>query len=79
MSGEKHHDIHRNRWEIFINNFTGGIAWGLGASVGVSILFAILGIIAAKANLVPFVGTFVSQVLDFVLKHNQSLQRPPQY
>ncbi len=76
MSEEKHHHVHRSRLEIFINNFTGGIAWGLGASVGVSILITVLGFIASQANLVPFVGTFVSQVIDFVLKHNQSLQRP---
>jgi hypothetical protein len=79
MSAEKHHHIHKNRWEIFINNFTGGIAWGLGASVGVSVLFTVLGYIASQANLVPFIGSFVSQVIDFVLKHNQNLQKPPPY
>ncbi len=71
MSSEKYHHVHKGKIEIFINNFTGGIAWGLGASVGVSILFTILGFIATQANLVPYIGTFVSQIIDFVLKHNK--------
>ncbi|HSW96728.1 MAG TPA: DUF5665 domain-containing protein [Candidatus Saccharimonadales bacterium] len=62
----------KKRKEILIDNFLGGIAWGLGASIGVSIILAILGFIASKINLVPVIGTFVANILDVVLKtsHN---------
>lgn len=73
MSENKFEDIHKNRKEIFINNFIGGIAWGLGATFGVSILIAILGFIASQANLVPIVGSFVSDVINFVLQNNTNL------
>lgn len=60
----------KKRKQIMIDNFLGGIMWGLGASIGVSLILAILGFIASKINLVPVVGTFVGQILNFVLKTN---------
>ena len=64
-----------SRKEIFINNFFGGIAWALGATVGLSIIFVLLGIIAKNVNLVPYVGSFVSQVINFVLANNPNLHK----
>lgn len=71
---EKHEQIHKTRREIFWNNFLGGVAWGLGATVGVSIFFAILGFVLSQLDLVPFVGSFVSQVADYVMKNNPHLR-----
>ncbi len=68
---QKYEEIKRSRKEIMINNFLGGIAWGLGATIGVSIILAVLGFIAGNANLIPIVGTFVSQIVYVVLKTNQ--------
>jgi hypothetical protein len=56
--------------QIIINNFFGGIAWALGATVGLSFIFTLLGILAKNVNLVPFVGSFVSQIINFVLANN---------
>lgn len=75
MSENKYEHVHRAKKHIFFNNFIGGVAWGLGASVGVSILFALLGFIASQANLIPFIGGFVSEVIDFVLQNNPNLNR----
>ncbi|MEK7571417.1 MAG: DUF5665 domain-containing protein [Patescibacteria group bacterium] len=61
--------------EILFNNFIGGIAWGFGATVGISVLFTILGIIADQANLVPIIGSFVSDITTFVLNNNQDLRK----
>lgn len=74
MVDEKSNHIYKSRSEIFFNNFIGGIAWGLGATFGVSLIVAILGFIATQANLVPVVGSFVSEIIDFVLQHNQSIR-----
>lgn len=70
---QPHEAIHKNRKEIIINNFIGGVAWGLGATVGLSIVIAILGIILSKINLIPIVGEFVSQITTFVLQNNPHL------
>ena len=70
---ERHEEIHKSRKHIFFNNFLGGIAWGLGATVGVSIFFAILAFILSKVNVVPVVGNFVSGVLSYILQNNPNL------
>lgn len=70
---ERHEQIHKNRLQIFFNNFLGGIAWGLGATVGVSIFFAILALSLSKVNLIPFFGNFVSGILTYVLQSNPYL------
>jgi hypothetical protein len=61
--------------EIIINNFLGGISWGLGATVGLALFFAILGLIAKNIDLVPVVGSFVSKVINFILATNPHLQK----
>jgi hypothetical protein len=70
---ERHEQIHKSFKQIFINNFFGGIAWALGATIGLSIIVALLGLIASKINLVPFVGNFVAGVIDFVINKNPHL------
>jgi hypothetical protein len=59
------------RWyEIIFNNLLGGIAWGIGATVGLAIFFWILTLIAQNINLVPIFGSFVSDIIDFILATN---------
>lgn len=70
---EPYEKIHRNRKQIFIDNFMGGVAWGLGATVGLGIVFAILGFVLGKLNFIPFVGAFVSDIVTFVLQNNPQL------
>lgn len=70
---ERHEEIHRSRKHIFFNNFLGGIAWGLGATVGVSIFLGILAFILSKINVIPYVGEFVSGIASYVLKDNPNL------
>lgn len=63
-----------SRKAIIINNFLGGVSWGLGATVGLALFFLIVGLIAKEINLVPIVGSFVSQVLNYILATNHNLQ-----
>lgn len=63
-----------SRKAIIINNFIGGISWGLGATVGLALFFLIIGTIAKEINLVPVVGSFASQVLNYILATNHNLQ-----
>lgn len=70
---ENHEHIHKTKKEIFFNNFLGGIAWGLGATVGVSIFFAVLAFLVSKINLIPVVGNFVTGVIGYILQNNPNL------
>ncbi len=61
--------------EIIFNNILGGISWAFGATIGLGLIFTLLGIIGKNVNLVPYVGSFVSKIIDFVLATNPHLQR----
>lgn len=65
--GEKYENVTRSRKQIFANNFIGGLAWGIGGALGLALLFVILGFLVHYVNLVPIVGNFVLQVIDFVI------------
>lgn len=70
---ENYEHIHKTKKEIFFNNFLGGVAWGLGATVGVSIFFAVLAFLLSKVNLIPVVGNFVTGVIGYILQNNPNL------
>lgn len=70
---EKYNNVKRERKKLFINNLVGGIAWGLGATIGLAFLIALLGLLGKYVDFVPFVGNFVSDVISFVLEKNSSL------
>lgn len=70
---EKHEEIHKSKKQIFFNNFLGGIAWGIGATIGVSIFFAVLAFILSKINLIPIIGNFITGVMSYVLQNNPNL------
>ena len=70
---EKHEQIYKTKKQIFFDNFLGGIGWGLGATFGVSIFFAIIAFILTKINLIPFVGNFVTGVMKYVVQNNPNL------
>ena len=59
--------------EMIVNNFIGGIFWSLGATVGLALIFTILSLMAKNVDLVPFVGSFVSDVIDFVISKSQNI------
>lgn len=70
---QKYEHVKRNLKDIAINNFVGGIVWGLGATIGVSVVLAILGFIFGQINLIPVVGDFVSKINEYVLQNNPQL------
>lgn len=62
-----------SKTEIITNNFIGGVSWGIGATVGLSVILFLLGYLAKEVNIVPVVGSFASQVLNYILATNQNL------
>jgi flagellar motor component MotA len=70
---ERHEEIHKKKREIFLNNFIGGIAWALGATVGLAIIITILGIILKNINLIPFFGNYIAGIIEFIINKNPNL------
>lgn len=72
---DRHDHLHKDKKEIFVNNFIGGIAWALGATVGLAIIVTVLGLVLKNINLIPFVGNFVADVINFVISKRPELLR----
>lgn len=66
--------VYRGYKRMIFDNFIGGIAWALGATVGLAIVFTLLSVILKNVNLIPVIGGFVSQVTTFVLQNNPQLR-----
>ncbi|MBI3984644.1 MAG: hypothetical protein HY344_01690 [Candidatus Levybacteria bacterium] len=72
---DPHENVKANRKQLVINNFIGGLSWALGATVGLAIIVTILGIILQNINLVPFVGNFVADIINFIIEKRPDLIR----
>jgi len=71
---EPHEAVHKKkRSQIFLDNFLGGIAWALGATVGLAVIVTLLGFILKNINLVPFVGGFIADIINFVIAKNPQI------
>ena len=75
MAEDRHEHVARPRKHIIWNNFLGGFAWGLGVTVGLSIIFVFLAILGRYVDLVPVVGDFVAKVIQFILQNEPQLVR----
>lgn len=64
---EKYEGVSKNLKHIAANNFVGGIAWALGATVGIAIIILLLTFVSSKIHLVPLIGGFVAEITKFVL------------
>ena len=73
MNEEKYEQVKRSKKEIFLNNIIGGIAWGIGVTIGLTLLIALLGFLANQINLVPVVGGFISEVIKFIISKNSNI------
>ena len=71
---EQYKAVFKNKREMMWNNFLGGLSWALGAIVGTAIILGLLSLLATQVNLIPIVGSFVSDIIDFVIKNNNNLR-----
>lgn len=72
---EKFEGVKRSLKDIAINNFVGGIMWGLGATIGLSLLLAIIGFVVGQIDWIPIIGDFVTKTNSYVLEKNPNLIR----
>ena len=58
-----HTRIHISTWKMILNNFLGGLSWGLGTVLGATVVVGLIILILSKLNSVPVIGDFFSSVL----------------
>lgn len=51
---------------IIVNNFLGGLAWGLGSVIGATVIVAILIGLLRSVNFIPGLGDLTSQIMENV-------------
>lgn len=56
---------------IFVENFVGGTAWGLGILVGASLVIAVASLVLAQVRTVPIIGKFIYSVQQEVENYNR--------
>lgn len=71
---EKHEQVKAKKRVILFNNFLGGIAWGIGATIGVSLVLAFITYFVRLLNPVPIVGDFVTNVYEYVEENNPRIR-----
>ncbi len=56
-----------------LDNFLGGMAWGLGTVVGISIIAVSMGFLISKIDLLPIIGDWLANIL----RHTQANLNQP--
>ena len=56
--------IHVPTGRIIINNFFGGLAWGVGTVLGATVIVGLIVLVLSKLNSVPIIGDFFSGILQ---------------
>jgi len=72
---QKYERVNLRLKDIIINNFLGGISWGIGATLGFGVVITILSFLVGQIDFIPIVGEFVGNVWEFALLKNPHLQR----
>jgi hypothetical protein len=70
---EKYEQVNMSHKRIFFNNFIGGIAWALGATIGLALIVGILTLILKNVNVIPVVGNFIADTIKFIITKNPNL------
>lgn len=65
--------VYRDRRKMMLDNFLGGIAWSLGTLVGATIIFAVIGYILTRVDLVPIIGNWFGSILESSMKNRIQL------
>ncbi len=70
---ERYERIYMSRKQMIINNFIGGISWGAGATIGLALFFAVLGLVLNKIDWIPVVGEFLTKLNVYISQNTPHL------
>lgn len=56
--------VQRSWKQLLLNNFLGGLAWGVGSVLGATVLVVSLGYLIATTRQLPLIGEVIDVVVD---------------
>lgn len=56
--------VERSKKQIMLNNFLGGIAWGLGVTIGLGILLALIGYVISQIDFAPVIEDTITNSIE---------------
>ena len=59
-------EVYRPLRKMLRDNFLGGIAWGLGITVGMGVLVAILSLVISRIDFVPIIGQLLKDLMPYL-------------
>jgi|GEM_PF-1720822 len=62
--GRGHTRVHLSLGKLVLNNFLGGLAWGVGTVLGATIIVGVTLFIISKLGTIPGIGHFFVNLLD---------------
>lgn len=66
-----------SKFRQFLSHLMGGIAWGMGTSIGIIIGLSVFAFIITRINLIPIIGSWLAQVLEFAIVEVSKRPLPP--
>ncbi|MGI5826117.1 MAG: DUF5665 domain-containing protein [Patescibacteria group bacterium] len=57
-------DLKERNWKIFYKNFLGGVGWGLGVTIGATLILALLGSLLRFLGGLPVIGQFFAGIIE---------------
>jgi hypothetical protein len=55
-----------SKGEIITNNMLGGIFWGIGSIIGITLFLSVISLISRYVDFIPFIGNFISDLLNYL-------------
>ena len=65
---ERYEKVYRSRKSLMLNNFLGGVMWGLGSVIGATVVVALLGFVIVQTRRLPFLGDLVEIGMESILE-----------
>jgi hypothetical protein len=62
--GRGHTRVHLPTGKVILNNFLGGLAWGVGTVLGATVIIALIILLLSKLSAIPVVGNFFISILN---------------
>ncbi len=61
---DKTQNIYKTRKQLLLDNFFGGLAWGLGSGIGATAVVAAIGFILSQTQELPFLGQIFENFMN---------------